>query len=71
MEWEAEARALVDAQRARCLWFLQKDYDPVTLEETLSVLRQIERHGDLDAFKHAAQLRQWLSPTSSVTSAGS
>jgi hypothetical protein len=71
MEREAEIRALIDAQRARCLWFLEKDYYPATLEETLRVLRHIERNGDLDAFKRAGQLRQWLSPTTNAASVGS
>ena len=65
MEREAEIRALIDAQRARCLWFLEKDYYPATLEEKLRVLGYIERHGDLAAYHRAAPLRQWLSRHSS------
>jgi len=67
----AELRRLVEAYRSRCLWFLRQDYYPATRSEILTVLRHIERHGDHEGFKRAAALRQWLSPPSSATSAGS
>jgi hypothetical protein len=66
-----EVRRLVDRYRTRCLWFLATDYYPTTLAEVLQVLASIERHGDLEAFRAAASIRQWLSPTSSDGSAGS
>ena len=71
MEWEAAVRELVDSYRDRCLWFLRRDYYPATREEAVQVLRQIERHGDREAFQRAARIRQWLSQPSSATSAGS
>ena len=67
----AEPRRLVDEYRSRCLWFLREDYYPATRDEILTVLRQIERHGDHEGFKRAAALRRWLSPRSNATSAGS
>jgi hypothetical protein len=68
---EEELRRLVDEYRVRCLWFLRPDYYPSTLEERLRVLDYIERHGDREAFRRAARMRQWLSPNSSARSAGS
>lgn len=62
-------RALVDDYRDRCLWFLRRDYYPSTREEGLRVLAAIERHGDVDAFRRASDIRRWLSPPSSATSA--
>jgi len=62
---------LVDEYRVRCLWFLRPDYYPSTLEEQLQTLGYIERHGDREAFRQAATLKRWLSPDSSVPSAGS
>jgi hypothetical protein len=62
---------LIDEYRARCLWFLRPDYYPATTEARLRVLRYIERHGDLDAFRRVSLLRQWLSHPSNATSAGS
>ena len=63
-------RTLVDEYRGRCLWFLRPDYYPEGVEETLRVLDAIERHGDLRGFRRAAEVREWLSPASSATSAG-
>jgi hypothetical protein len=64
-------RALIDDCRDRCLWFLRRDYYPHSIEESLRVLDAIQHHGDRAAFRRAAEIRQWLSPPSSVTSAGS
>ena len=61
--------ALVDDYRASCLWFLREDYYPQTLAEACRVLESIERHGNVTAFRKAAELRQWLSQNSSVASA--
>lgn len=61
---------LVDEERIACLWFLRPDYYPLTHEERRRVLKLIERHGDLEAFRRAATLRRWLSPHSNDASAG-
>lgn len=70
-ELRAEVARLVDEQRSRCLWFLRPDYYPASDEEIERTLRAIERSGDQNAFRRARKLRQWLSPISSVKSAGS
>jgi hypothetical protein len=67
----AVIRTLVDRYRTECLWFLRRDYYPQTAEEVERVLRLIEQHGDLDAAREVAATRRWLSPPSSVASAGS
>lgn len=64
-------RVLVDEYRDRCLWFLRRDYYPVTTADAQRVLDAIQRHGDRDGFRRAAQVRQWRSLPSSATSAGS
>lgn len=64
-------RQLVDEYRSRCLWFLRSDYYPVTDEETRRILDYIERYGDRAAFLRVAEIRRWLSPTSSAPSAAS
>jgi hypothetical protein len=66
----AEIDRLVDEQRIACLWFLRPDYHPITTEERIRVLEQIERHGDREAYRRAATLRRWLSQPSSAASAG-
>ena len=62
-------KALVDEYRTRCLWFLREDYYPQTPTDALQVLEYIERHGDADAFRKAATLRQWLLQSSNAPSA--
>ena len=64
-------RGLIDEYRDRCLWFLAPGYYPRTVAEILRVLDSIERHGDLQAFKRAGAIRQWVSASSSGASAGS
>ncbi len=67
----AAVRALVAEVRASCLWFLASDFLPESREEALTVLRSIERHGDRETYVRARELREWLSQTSSATSADS
>lgn len=64
-----DVNALVDEYRTRCLWFLREDYYPQTTIDACHVLEQIERHGDVAAFRKAAALRQWLLQNSSAPSA--
>jgi len=70
-EVERLVDALVDEQRSRCLWFLRRDYFPRTDPERVETLLAIQRHGDLEAFRRAGELKAWLSPSSSTTSARS
>lgn len=62
---------LVDEYRHQCLWFLREDCHPSSPDARLRVLRYIERHGDREGYRRAAELRRWLSHRSSATSAGS
>lgn len=64
-------RRLVDEYRVRCLWFLDEGYYPETVEDALRILEAIQRHGDAQAFRRAGALKQWLSASTSGTSAGS
>jgi hypothetical protein len=59
----------VDDYRAQCLWFLREDYYPDCPDAQERVLAAIERHGDQQAFRRVAEMRTWLSRTSSGTSA--
>jgi hypothetical protein len=68
---EEAVNALVDEYRRRCLWFLREDYYPTTLEQRLRVLDYIQRHGDREAYRRAAEVREWCSASSNGTSAAS
>jgi hypothetical protein len=65
------ARQLIDEYRERCLWFLRPDYYPADREETLRLLGYVERYGDQDGFRRAAEIRQWRSRSSSEPSVAS
>ena len=65
----AEVDRLIEECRLTCLWFLRPDYQPATDAERLRLLGEIERRGDLDAYRRAATLRRWLSHDSSAASA--
>lgn len=62
---------LIDEYRDRCLWFLRTDFYPADPEEARRVLGYIERHGDLEAFRKAAEMRRWLLHPSNAPSAPS
>jgi hypothetical protein len=62
---------LVDEYRALCLWFLREDYYPTTDEQRIQTLTYIQRYGDREAYRRAAEARRWLSRTSSAQSAAS
>ena len=68
---EAALQTLVEANRTRCLWFLRPDFVPASDAARLRVLDAIEQHGDRDAAREAATLRQCLSRPSNENSAAS
>jgi hypothetical protein len=63
--------ALVDECRSVALWFLKPDYYPRTDDELRRVLYEIQKHADVEIYKRAARLEEWLSRHSSAASAGS
>jgi hypothetical protein len=67
----ADVDQLVNEHRITSLWFMRPDYRPVTTQERIRLLEQIERHGDLESFRRAATLRRWLLQTCSDGSADS
>ncbi|MEW6749888.1 MAG: hypothetical protein AB1505_02805 [Candidatus Latescibacterota bacterium] len=64
-----EVNALVDQYRTRCLWFLREDHYLADHEDLLRILGYIKRYGDLEAFRRASRLGEWLSHHSSAQSA--
>jgi hypothetical protein len=66
----AAVNALVDECRSVALWFLRPDYYPQTDDERRRVLHAIQKHADVEVFKRAARLQEWLSRNSSAASVG-
>jgi len=61
----AEIEALVEENRATCLWFFDAAFRPDTPAKALQALDSIARYGSRDAFVRASELKKWLSQTSS------
>lgn len=57
--------SLVEQYRARCLWYLRRDFFPRDDVERRLVLSAIARHGDREAFLRAGEAIAWLSQPSS------
>ncbi|MCD4653741.1 hypothetical protein K8T06_07375 [bacterium] len=55
----SEIRSLIDEQRDRCLWFLANDYYPKDSDSVIYILDTIRKHGNLDAFRKAEELKRW------------
>jgi len=66
---QVEVKALIDQYRARCLWFLREDHFPADRADMLRILGYVQRYGDLEAFRRASTLIEWLSTHSSEQSA--
>jgi hypothetical protein len=64
------ARALIEEQRATCLWFLREDLIPSDRSRLIELLRKIEQHSDRVTFVKARRIRQWLSRDSNAPSQG-
>jgi hypothetical protein len=70
-ELVAEVDRFIEEQRIACLWYVRPDFRPTSRLERVRALQQIERHGDVDAFRRAATLKRWLLQISSDASADS
>lgn len=67
----AAVRELAEDARATCLWFIDEHAQPATREDAMRFLRWIEQHADRATYVRARQLSEWLSRTTSASSAGS
>ena len=68
MDRMAEIEALVEENRATCLWFFDAAFRPDTPAKAMQALDSIARYGNRDAFIRASELKRWLSRTSSSPS---
>lgn len=60
MDRMAEIEALVEENRATCLWFFDAGCRPDTPAKAMQALESIARYGSRDAFIHASELKIWL-----------
>ena len=53
-------RSVVEDYRDTCLWFANDPGHPVGALQLEQVLTEIEKNGDMAAFKRVGEIRQWL-----------
>lgn len=64
----AKFKPLISKYRDTCLWFLRDNVYPTSPKNALDILKLIEKHGDMEAFSEARELRKWLSQNFNETS---
>ena len=58
---ESEAmQSLVDDYRTMCFWSMDEGFYPRTRQEIMIALDNLERYGDMSAYRRAGEIRQWL-----------
>ena len=50
----------IDKSRAKCLWYLNRNYYPNDLESFLNILNKIKNHSTVNEYKQACKFEQWL-----------
>jgi len=55
-----QMRSLVEDYRTMCFWNFPEDFMPATREEVVFALDAVERYGDLNAYRRAGEIREWL-----------
>lgn len=55
-----ELRSAVSDYRSMCFWNFAEDFMPKDRRQVLLVLDNLERYGDLAAYRRAGVIRQWL-----------
>ena len=53
-------RAAVSDYRSMCFWNMDEDFFPTNRREVLLALDNLEKYGDLRAYRLAGWIRQWL-----------
>lgn len=53
-------RTAVDHYRSMCFWNMDEKFFPSCRREVLLVLDNLEKYGDLRAYRLAGEIRKWL-----------
>ena len=53
-------RTAVEDYRSMCFWNLDEHFFPANRREVLLTLDNLERYGDMKAYRLAGKIRQWL-----------
>ena len=53
-------KTAMSAYRSMCFWNMDEDFFPSNRREVILALDNLERYGDLEAYRLAGEIRQWL-----------
>ena len=53
-------RTVVDDYRSMCFWNMDENFFPGNRREVLLALDNLEKYGDMKAYRLAGEIRQWL-----------
>ncbi len=60
-----ELRSLIDKYRSVCFWNFADDFMPENERQLLVAIENLERYGDMEAYRRAGRIKKWLSQISS------
>ena len=63
-----EIHSVVDDYRSMCFWNMAEDFYPSNARQLQIVVDDLERYGDMAAYRYAGKIRKWLSQVSSPAS---
>ena len=55
-----ELRSVVEDYRSMCFWNFPEDFMPRNRRQALLALDNLERYGDMAAYRRAGEIRKWL-----------
>ena len=59
-----ELRSLIDKYRSVCFWNFADDFMPENERQLLVAIENLERYGDMEAYRRAGRIKKWLSQIS-------
>ena len=66
---ESEAfKSVVEDYRSMCFWNMAEDFYPSNARQLQIVVDDLERYGDMAAYRYAGKITKWLSQVSSPAS---
>jgi hypothetical protein len=62
---DEELRSLIDKYRSVCFWNFADDFMPKNERQLHVAIDNLERYGDMEAYRRAGRIKKWLSQISS------
>jgi len=55
-----DVRSLIADYRGMCFWNMAEDFYPQNRAQLLMAMDCLEKYGDMNAYRRAGRIRQWL-----------